>query len=167
MAVRREWEALTPAYRRRLERGGISREAYTQGASLRAARGHATTPERPTRAFRNPDLYGDYLRRRVARGADVPSGMVSPTRAPRLIGDTVGWPGRDTIDVIVFTRSSGGSAGNQTGTMTKLRNHPNGSTTDEGTQTYNQSDFVRLAREARQRGFIVQVVSVPSMGVTA
>ena len=41
----RDWSALTPAYRARLERSGISRRDYESGASVQAARGHATTPE--------------------------------------------------------------------------------------------------------------------------
>jgi hypothetical protein len=43
--ARKSWGALTPAYRRRLERGGVSQSAYESGASLKAARGHARTPE--------------------------------------------------------------------------------------------------------------------------
>ena len=58
---RRAWAALSPAYRTRLERGGITRELYEQGWSLSAARGHAATPERPSRAQGQPARYRGYL----------------------------------------------------------------------------------------------------------
>jgi hypothetical protein len=47
MANRRGWDALSPGYRQRLERKGISRGDYESGISIQAARGHAHTPERP------------------------------------------------------------------------------------------------------------------------
>jgi hypothetical protein len=47
MARRRKWSALSPSYRARLERAGIDSQAYSSGVPLSAARGHATTPERP------------------------------------------------------------------------------------------------------------------------
>lgn len=46
--ARKGWESLSPGYRNRLERGGISREAYERGESIKSARGHAATPERPS-----------------------------------------------------------------------------------------------------------------------
>jgi hypothetical protein len=45
--ARKGWERLTDAYRRRLERGGVTRTQYEQGVSLSKARGHAQTPEHP------------------------------------------------------------------------------------------------------------------------
>lgn len=43
MAVRRKgWDDLSVAYRRRLERGGITRAGYETGEKLGAARGHKT-----------------------------------------------------------------------------------------------------------------------------
>lgn len=48
MAKRRDWANVkSETYRKRLERAGITREEYEAGAPLPAARGHATTPERP------------------------------------------------------------------------------------------------------------------------
>lgn len=38
--ARKGWDQLSDAYRRRLERGGITAETYGQGASLSQARGH-------------------------------------------------------------------------------------------------------------------------------
>lgn len=50
--ARKTWGALSENYRKRLERGGITKQAYESGASLSAARGHAATPERPERALK-------------------------------------------------------------------------------------------------------------------
>lgn len=47
MAQRRDWNALSSAYRSRLLSSGITREAYEGGAKLSAARGHKHTPEHP------------------------------------------------------------------------------------------------------------------------
>ncbi len=46
MAKPRNWEALSDSYRARLQRGGITRDAYLRGENLGAARGHGETPER-------------------------------------------------------------------------------------------------------------------------
>lgn len=62
-----QWNALSPAYRKRLERSGISREQYLRGNKLSAARGHRSTPERPARAAKNPARYKDYLTRLYQR----------------------------------------------------------------------------------------------------
>jgi hypothetical protein len=172
MANRREWSSLTPAYRRRLERAGITPEQFAEGVSRKAARGHAMTPERPQRAFRNPDKFSEYLRRRVQRGKEVPEGMLppvtsTPARPHATLGPEVGYPGRYTIDTWIFTRSKGGSASGESGTMTHTRAMPNGNVQVVRTVNYDQSQFVSLAREARQRGFQVQVISVPALGVTA
>jgi hypothetical protein len=61
----RRWEALSPAYRGRLERAGISQQLYESGESLQRARGHLGTPERPARAERNARAYPKYIRARV------------------------------------------------------------------------------------------------------
>ncbi|HET9131465.1 MAG TPA: hypothetical protein VFO86_10980, partial [Terriglobia bacterium] len=67
MAGRRKaWEALTAAYRKRLERGGIGKAQYEGGASLRAARGHAQTPEHPVQAYKSVDKYQRYMQRQKA-----------------------------------------------------------------------------------------------------
>ncbi|QUH03825.1 hypothetical protein HUO13_26105 [Saccharopolyspora erythraea] len=70
---RKSWESLSDAYRRRLERGGISRQAYESGASLSAARGHRSTPERPADAVRNPGRYAEYLARNPNAGKEFPA----------------------------------------------------------------------------------------------
>lgn len=61
----RSWEGLSPAYRARLQRAGITRKAYENGAPVTAARGHARTPERPERALKKPDRYEGYLQTRA------------------------------------------------------------------------------------------------------
>lgn len=59
MATRRKaWSDLTPAYRSRLERSGISRSDFERGENIRAARGHAVTPERLTGYRRRADELG-------------------------------------------------------------------------------------------------------------
>lgn len=64
MAARKAWGTLSATYRRRLERGGITKAAYERGESLAKARGHGQTPERPERAERQPDKYTKYIERR-------------------------------------------------------------------------------------------------------
>lgn len=62
--ARRSWESLSPAYRQRLQRNGISPAQYRAGESLSKARGHAKTPERPARASKNPEKYPEYIEKR-------------------------------------------------------------------------------------------------------
>lgn len=66
MAVRRRsWESLSPAYKARLSRHGITRQAYEGGSNLSAARGHAATPEHGVKdALRNPGKYEQYIARK-------------------------------------------------------------------------------------------------------
>ncbi len=40
--ARKGWDALSPGYRGRLQRQGISKETYESGASLQKARGHTS-----------------------------------------------------------------------------------------------------------------------------
>jgi hypothetical protein len=61
MAGRRNWDALSAGYRKRLQSAGITRRQYESGASLEKARGHAETPERPERAEKNPTKYAKYV----------------------------------------------------------------------------------------------------------
>lgn len=41
--ARKSWDELSPSYRARLERKGITREAHASGTSLQRARGHGNT----------------------------------------------------------------------------------------------------------------------------
>lgn len=84
---RRPWESLSLAYRKRLERGEVTRSLYESGARLTSARGHSTTPERPARA----DSKADYLAYRARRaqamhvmttdGQQVIAGMTTAERS--------------------------------------------------------------------------------------
>lgn len=62
---RRSWESLSPDYRKRLSRYGITKSQYENGRPLSGARGHGATPEHPKEAKRNPKKYGDYIRTRA------------------------------------------------------------------------------------------------------
>lgn len=69
--ARKGWNDLSDSYRQRLEKGGVDQHNYNAGASLAGARGHGSTPERPERAEREQDKYGDYLQRREALEREV------------------------------------------------------------------------------------------------
>lgn len=60
--ARKGWDSLSEAYRKRLIKGGISRAEYEAGASIKKARGHADTPERPVGY--QPSKYPKYADRR-------------------------------------------------------------------------------------------------------
>jgi hypothetical protein len=60
--ARKGWTQLTPAYRQRLEKAGITQSEYESGASIRAARGHQHTPERPTAG--TPQTFPKYFQER-------------------------------------------------------------------------------------------------------
>jgi hypothetical protein len=47
MPRQRDWESLAESTKHRYEGHGVGRSEYEAGASLKAARGHETTPERP------------------------------------------------------------------------------------------------------------------------
>src|SRR5258707_11270082 len=65
MAVSRKgWQQLSPNYRQRLERSGISKTKYEPGASLKAARGHKATPEHAMKeALKKPATFRKYIAR--------------------------------------------------------------------------------------------------------
>lgn len=60
MARERIWNNLTPTYQKRLSRAGVSKAQYESGASLKSARGHKLTPERPADYAKNPAKYKEY-----------------------------------------------------------------------------------------------------------
>lgn len=64
MAERKPWASLSPSYRDRLARKGITPEMHAAGESIRAARGHANTPEHPREAENNPEKFKDYFGKR-------------------------------------------------------------------------------------------------------
>lgn len=61
MARKRDWNALSSSYQSRLLRKGITQQAYESGASLKAARGHAHTPEHPEDVLKQPSKYKKYM----------------------------------------------------------------------------------------------------------
>lgn len=172
MAKRSTWASLSDTYKRRLERNGITEQGYASGAPIKAARGHAVTPERPKQAFRNPDQYSDYLRRRVTKGKHVPEGTLPPPRNGGKsrtgdedsdrpdIGGSIGWAGRETLDVITFYRSAGGIDRGDQGVMQVTSFRPDGTIANVRRFTYNQADFYALIDLAKQRGYAVTVESI-------
>lgn len=77
------WDALSPAYRTRLERRGYTRADYLAGRARTAARGHGTTPERPSRVRGREDQYREYLQRAGQR--------ITPARRHALYERTRDW----------------------------------------------------------------------------
>lgn len=45
--ARKGWDSLSPGYRMRMEKAGLTRADYESGQSIKKARGHEKTPERP------------------------------------------------------------------------------------------------------------------------
>lgn len=70
MATQRKgWESLSPSYRDRLSRNGITKARYERGHKLDVARGHGETPEHGLKeARRNPVKYRQYLQKRERTG---------------------------------------------------------------------------------------------------
>lgn len=62
--ARKQWGNLSPGYRARLERRGISASDYAAGVSLADARGHGATPERPGAGKDRPEFGSYYQARR-------------------------------------------------------------------------------------------------------
>jgi hypothetical protein len=60
----RNWDSLSPKYRARLSRAGITKSRYERGAKLEFARGHSETPEHgKQQASKNPVRYRKYLQK--------------------------------------------------------------------------------------------------------
>jgi hypothetical protein len=62
--MRKGWDSLSPSYRGRLERSGITQFGYESGQSIKKARGHSATPERPSQAVKKPGEFTAYTSRR-------------------------------------------------------------------------------------------------------
>jgi hypothetical protein len=78
---------LSAAQQRRYEKRGITRSAYESGVSVKAARGHAQTPEHGLgQALRNPARYKSYIQRKSK--PDTGTRAPSPEAEARLINDT-------------------------------------------------------------------------------
>ena len=63
----RNWNTLSPTYRNRLVKAGITKAQYQVGAPLSKARGHSQTPEHPSEAHKKPQ-YARYRARKAKTG---------------------------------------------------------------------------------------------------
>jgi hypothetical protein len=81
--ARKGWNSLSPAYRARIEKAGLTQADYEAGTSLTRARGHANTPERPSSY--NPTKYQKYNTERNKLIAKVEQ------RKQELFGDSARW----------------------------------------------------------------------------
>jgi len=84
MAARpRNWEGLSPTYRRRLEGAGITRASYEAGANLSKARGHRLPSGAPNKALRAAAATGQF---EPGQRAELQAWRRS--RAPKWLGDS-------------------------------------------------------------------------------
>jgi hypothetical protein len=60
--AKKGWDNLSPGYRERLERKGLSKQDYEEATSLKKYRGHEHTPEKPKGA--DPVQYPKYFNER-------------------------------------------------------------------------------------------------------
>lgn len=81
--ARKGWQSLSDAYRKRLQKAGISESDYAGGASIKSARGHAATPERPIGY--NAKAFPQYSQRRGSLEQQVQQ------RKEELFGDRPRW----------------------------------------------------------------------------
>lgn len=79
-----KWDALSPAYKARLARAGYTRTDYLAGRSRQRARGHANTPEHPSRVRGREEEFEEYLSRASSRG-------ISQDRRTRLYNKVQWW----------------------------------------------------------------------------
>jgi len=81
--ARKGWQSLSPEYRQRLEKGGVSRSDYEAGGSIQKARGHGETPEKP-RSY-DPAKYQKYHTERTRLEAQLEG------RKRQLYGNSARW----------------------------------------------------------------------------
>jgi hypothetical protein len=81
--ARKGWNSLSPAYRARIEKAGLTQKDYEAGTSLSRARGHANTPENP-RSY-DPNKYKKYAAERKRLTAQVEQ------RKQDVFGDSERW----------------------------------------------------------------------------
>lgn len=87
--ARKGWDQLSDAYRKRLEKGGISKTAYEGGASIKKARGHSKTPERPIGY--SPKQFPQYAQKRGSLERQVQQ------RKEELFGDSPRWNSQKSL----------------------------------------------------------------------
>lgn len=104
----RDWLGLGATTRTRYERAGISQQAYESGASLKAARGHASTPERPAEALRQPERYESYnsIRNKIA---DLKKEMYGPNAMANIPKGASRRHLEKTVDILQKKIAFGGS----------------------------------------------------------
>lgn len=95
MPARKAWRDLSPDYRKRMQGKGFTARNWNtkKGDAMRAAaRGHATTPERPSQAVRNPERFQRYL--------DDTASLLAKVKARKkaLWGDVHGWNGKRAME---------------------------------------------------------------------
>jgi hypothetical protein len=168
MAKRRSFNDLSPKYQARILRK-MSAEDFEAGVSLKAARGHAQTPERPLQAFRQPDVYHSYLTRSVAKGRQIPAEIAESVRitnspAPqRRIEDIIGYPGKRAMTTAIFTLAKGYADSDQMGTISFMSFKGTPEPEDFRVTPYPMRLFRSLIAEAKDRGYVTQVTSVPAV----
>jgi len=81
--ARKGWDALSPEYRKRIEKAGLSKADYEAGGSLKKARGHSNTPERPSQYDKKQ--YPQYARERAKVERDI------ETKKQLIWGDRPKW----------------------------------------------------------------------------
>lgn len=162
----KRWSQLSAPYKARLKRQGVSPNTYNAGkADLRAARGHAKTPEHPGRAYRNPSRYPEYIAKKEAKG-EMPAGT-SETVAqgkPRpmsvaTIGDSIGYPSRGMVNIhYIWVTKGGASIHNVNADVDNRIAFDKGSETEQ-VYPYDEANWKQLYDMVKERGFIALVQS--------
>jgi hypothetical protein len=91
---RQPWGSLSPSYRDRLSKAGITPQMHAAGESIRAARGHEHTPEHPQEGIKDATRFRDWFATRQALVRRVAK------RKERLFGDSHKWNGRKNYGLV-------------------------------------------------------------------
>jgi hypothetical protein len=91
VAKRKGWESLSPGYRERILKAGLTRQDYESGTSIKKARGHSKTPERPT-AY-DPKKFPQYAAERVRLTQEL------IRKKERLFGDRPRFNGKRSSEI--------------------------------------------------------------------
>jgi hypothetical protein len=79
-ASRKGWHALSPGYRARLEKNGVTKAQYDAGKSIAKARGHSQTPEHGIReALRKPARFKKYIAKKAKKQKIIGGGPSGPS----------------------------------------------------------------------------------------
>jgi hypothetical protein len=91
VAKRKGWNDLSPGYRERILKAGLTREDFESGASIKKARGHANTPERPVNF--SPQKFPKYAAERKRLTQE----MIR--KKEQLFGDRLKFNGRRSSEI--------------------------------------------------------------------